>query len=95
MNENLNMEGYVVITDSNDFISISETDQSTSHLTYEDINNDCMIGPFKTEINCDKCGGEFIYTGQVFTSIPPQYPYKCKNCGQKLIFRTDGTYYLW
>ena len=94
MNKDLEIGGYVVITDSNDF-SISETDQSTSHLTYEDINNDYMIGPFKPEIKCDICGGEFRYTGEVLTSIPPQFLYKCKDCGQKLIFRTDGTYYFW
>lgn len=93
MSKDLEIGGYVVITRTND-ISISETDQSTSHLTYED-NNDYMIGPFKPEIKCDKCGGEFRYTGEVLTSIPPQFPYKCKDCGQKLIFRTDGTYYFW
>lgn len=94
MSKDIEIGDYVVITDSNTF-SISETDQSTSHLTYEDINNDYMIGPFKPENKCDKCGGEFRYTGEVLTSIPPQFPYKCNNCGQKLIFRTDGTYYFW
>ena len=94
MSKELENWGYVVITDPNDYIRISETDQSTSHLTYED-NNDCMIGPFKPEIKCDKCGGEFRYTGEVLTSIPPQFPYKCKDCGQKLIFRADVTYYFW
>ena len=59
MSKDIEIGDYVVITDSNAF-SISETNQSTSHLTYEDINNDYMIGPFKPAIKCDKCGGDII-----------------------------------
>ena len=37
---------------------------------------------FQTRMMCDKCGkGEMIPSGEMLTSNPPKYTYKCIVCG--------------
>lgn len=31
---------------------------------------------------CDKCGGELVPTGTVFTTYPAIYEYRCSKCGE-------------
>lgn len=33
-----------------------------------------------------KGGGEFLPTGMMLASNPPQYPHKCNNCGKEQTF---------
>lgn len=39
---------------------------------------------------CEPCakvgGGEYLPTGRVLLSNPPQYPHECNNCGEEKIF---------
>ena len=38
-----------------------------------------IIGAYKTEAFCDKCGAPLRPTGVCLTSFPAQYPYRCTN----------------
>lgn len=42
-----------------------------------------------------ECGGELEFEGSVMTSCPPQYPYTCKKCGKRYVYRVDGTRWEW
>jgi hypothetical protein len=52
------------------------------------------LNDFEETLKCE-CGGEFVYTGIILTSMPPQYPYDCNKCGKRIIKRPDGTFYEW
>lgn len=37
-------------------------------------------------VYCDECGLELHSTGMVYTTYPPQYPYRCSQCGKEYTF---------
>lgn len=46
------------------------------------------------KVICEKCGGEMESDGLVYTSLPPQYKFICKECGNSFFTRdiTGGRY---
>ena len=40
-----------------------------------------------------ECGGHFIFEQRVLLTEPPQFPYRCDNCGKVLIQRQNKTIY--
>ena len=46
------------------------------------------IDVFRLDYICDKCEkGRMRHTGLVLTSMPPQYPHECDECGHAQTFR--------
>lgn len=43
---------------------------------------------------CEFCGTELVFENKVLTSLPPQYPYYCPNCGAHYVYRADGNRYF-
>lgn len=50
------------------------------------IEKKIKVVPFEVHQYCE-CGGEFIPTGLVLTSYPPQYPHACNKCDKRETFK--------
>lgn len=40
------------------------------------------VQPMMTKFYCESCGGEMEATGEVLTSMPPQFKYQCLECAE-------------
>ena len=49
---------------------------------------DAWTNELEPKVICKKCGGEMESDGFVYTSLPPQYKFICKECGNSF-FTTD------
>jgi hypothetical protein len=45
------------------------------------------IRPIQVDYRCDSCNeGYYRPNGIVLTSMPPQFPHECSNCGDSKVF---------
>ena len=40
-------------------------------------------------IKCERCGGIYRWDGSLLLSYPPQYPFRCEKCGDRVNIRAQ------